>query len=196
MRHALAAFVLLLLSMPEAYASCLDGGTPTYDDVSYISVGRFTIIAPQTRQFSATLNRIRWAPESPDKQGTFFTGWLRQRDDKPLKTGFYSIESMKAQTLFAKLLEEIQSAEFYSLHLTPYKGHYVDGPYDGITVGRCGVLTTLTFAPLGTSDTEVPDGDDAHAKRLSALLDGLQNVIYAAPWHFDGPLSKDDKPGP
>ena len=151
---------------------------------------------PQTRQFSATLNRIRWVPENPDKQNTLYSGWLRQRDDKPLKPGFYSFENAKAQTLFEKLLDEIQRSDFYSLHLTPYKGHYVNGPYDGITVGRCGVLTTLTFAPLGTSDTEVPDGDDAHAKRFSTLLDSLENAIYAAPWHFDGPLSKDDTERP
>ena len=181
MRQALAVLVMLLLCMHAACATCLDGGTPTYDDVSYISVGRFTMIAPQTRQFSATLNRIRWVPENPDKQNTLYSGWLRQRDDKPLKPGFYSFENAKAQTLFEKLLDEIQRSDFYSLHLTPYKGHYVDGPYDGITVGRCGVLTTLTFAPLGTSDTEVPDGDDAHAKRFSTLLDSLENAIYAAP---------------
>ena len=153
------------------------------------------MIAPQTRQFSATLNRIRWVPENPDKQNTLYSGWLSQRDDKPLKTGSYSIENAKAQTLFAKLLDEIHRADFYLLYLTPYKGHYVDGPYDGITIGRCGVLTSLTLAPLGTSDTEVPDGDDAHAKRFSALLDTLQNVIYSAQWQFDGPLSNDDKPG-
>jgi hypothetical protein len=58
-----------------------------------------------------------------------------------------------------------------------------------VTVGRCGVMTTLTSAPFD-GGREVSDLDDARAKKFFALLDALQAVIYAADWPTAPPTTK------
>jgi hypothetical protein len=187
--------MLALLLIWPATASCLHGGAETYDDVSYIAIVRFTVIVPLGPQFSSTVNRIRWNPTIPDaEQGTSYNAWLKQRGETPLNKGFYGVDDKNAKALFQRMLSEVRRSDFYAMHLTPYEGHYVDGPADSVTVGRCGVLTTITFTPLGTPDTEQPDLDDANAKRLYGLMDRLQSLIYAITWHLEGPLNKEESP--
>jgi putative transposase len=132
-KHVLLVSALLLMAMRTGAASCLNGGKPTYDDVSYIAVSRFTLIAPTNPQFEMELDRTRWEPPdvpNADANGTVFDGWLKQKGSEPLASGFYSIGSPNAKALFDEIIVAAENRDFYAAYLTPYFELDARVPYD------------------------------------------------------------------
>jgi hypothetical protein len=153
--------------VPIRVAASFDLGLPTYDDITYIKVTQFSLVASHWYTYES------YYQTSTD--GLRVSVSLESRD-APLPKGQYV--AVHPTDAFRSVADILKASQFFDMHLALTKTPYIDGPEDEITVERCGVTTTL-----GTiSRTERLDFNAPPAKQFFALEARLRDTSFAQTW--------------
>jgi hypothetical protein len=161
-----------LLPAPVA-AACVYGSPPSYEDITTVSVGQYSLVGQSHPSFQ-------------------YKGYLTPRSTDPKKRAAATLTATRAvkfngnfvaadpERSFHDIVATLERNHFFDLRLSPAPEttFYLDGPEDRITVQRCGVTTTLgTVASGGQVNL-----NDAQGKAFVSLEGDLRNIIFSQKW--------------
>lgn len=160
-----------------ASASCEPGSRLEASDIVGIEVLRDTFPVSIGFQYRLDVHENAHYDQVVRKLLYVTTATLRVRSTGLLPRGSYVFDGNGA-ALLAKLADELQSEDFFSMRLTPTEQMYIDGPIYSVVVTRCGVRTALTTVP----EPQWLSLHDANGRRFFALVDRLTQIISRERW--------------
>ncbi len=169
MRRLLAA-ILFLVPAP-ATANCLAGGTPSYQDITYIRVTQYSLVGILHPRYEFEAIGVPPAGSRPAR----VTASLSARRAVPF---FGNYVAMNPKQGFDDVAAVLERNRFLDMRMTAAKCCVIDGPEDSITVIRCNVTTTLAAVSQGGA----ANLEDAQGKAFLRLEDQLRQTIFAEKW--------------
>lgn len=148
-------------------ASCQTGATPSYDDITYVYVEQHALVGNWPwYTYRATLYA-----NAPKPHADLALDARRA----PLHGTFVASDPLRA---FHDIVSTLRRDDFFAIRLGPTNNWYLDGPEDAVSVGRCGVTTTVSTVPLGVEF----DLSDARGQAFLRLEADLRNAIFSENW--------------
>ncbi len=178
-RIALVLIVLAAVAiMPAtASASCEPGSRLEASDIVGIEVLRDEFPRANGTQYRLDVHENARYDQVVRKLLYITTATLRTNSAQPLPRGSYVLDG-DGTALLAKLANEIEREDFFSMRLTPTEQMYIDGPIYSVIVTRCGVRTAITTIP----EPQWLSLGDVNGRRFFALVDRLTQLISRERW--------------
>jgi len=157
-RRLLAA--ILFVSPAPAIATCIAGGTPSYQDITYIRVRQYSLVGILHPRYEFEAISVSAAGSQPARA----TASLSAHRAVPY---FGNFVAMNPKQSFDDVAAVLERSRFFDMRMAAPKCCVIDGPEDSITVIRCNVTTTLaTVSEGGLANLE-----DAQSKVFLRLED-------------------------